>query len=265
MKSATVFAVAVAVWLARPAYTQTVRPEFEVASVKASAGDGRASVGVTPGRIAISHALLRPLIAFTYKFRESLVTGGPAWLDSAPFDIEAKTNSPAGTDPMFLMLQRLFEDRFQLKVHRETREGPVYELTIAKGGSRLKASNCVKFDRNNLPRPNPPGETPVHYCGKSRVGVDGARRTLDGEGIGMVNGDNLPLSGLTENLSEALDRMVIDKTGLTGLFDVHLEWADDAGPSIFTAVEEQLGLKLESARGPVEYLVIDRAEKPSGN
>jgi uncharacterized protein (TIGR03435 family) len=155
-----------------------VRPQFEVASVKASACDGRASVGVTPGRIVISNAPLRPLIAFAWKFRESLVAGGPAGLDSAPFDIEGKVDSPAGTDPMFLMLQSLFEDRFQLKLHREMREGPVYELTIAKGGPRLKASNCVKSE----------SEQPAASCCAGRDVGSPLRRGAGGRWTGRESG-----------------------------------------------------------------------------
>jgi uncharacterized protein (TIGR03435 family) len=173
------------------------------------------------------------------------------------------------------MLQSLLEDRFQLKIHHEAREGPVYELAIAKGGHRLKtASGCVPFDPNHLPRQRVPGETQVNYCGLMSRGGDDSRRTVDGRGVDITPTIGLLTPSLTGLLSEVLNRTVINKTGLTGAFDFHLEWTpevmsrvqpDNEGPSIFTAVQEQLGLKLEAAKGPVDFLVIDHAERPSDN
>lgn len=174
------------------------------------------------------------------------------------------------------MLQALLEDRFQLKIHHEIREGPVYELTIAKGGHRLNPSrDCVPFDPNHLPRQTAPGEAQVNYCGGMSRGGDGSRSTVDGKGVDMSPTIGLLAPSIVDFLSEALDRTVIDKTGLTGAFDFRLEWAPQrasveqpdnaAAPSIFTAVQEQMGLKLEAGKGPVDYLVIDYAEKPSAN
>jgi uncharacterized protein (TIGR03435 family) len=173
------------------------------------------------------------------------------------------------------MLQGLLEDRFQLKIHREIREGSVYELTVAKGGPRLKPGSCVSFDPNHLPRQTAPGEAEINYCGRMTRGGDDSRRTMDGKGVDLVPTVGLLEPSLTGFLSDALDTTVINKTGLTGAFDFHLEWApqrtsdvpadDSSAPSIFTAVKEQLGLKLESGKGPVEFLVIDHAEKPSEN
>ena len=192
------------------------------------------------------------------------------------FSVQGKAAEAAGTDTMLLMLQALLEDRFQLKIHQETREGPVYELTIAKGGYRLKPSRgCVPFDPNHLPRQAAQGEAQVNYCGRMSRGGDGSRRTVEATGVDLAPRIGLLTPSIIGFLSEALDRTVIDKTGLAGAFDFRLEWApqralaeqsDNAGsPSIFTAVQEQLGLKLEAGKGPVDYLVIDHAEKPSGN
>lgn len=236
---------------------------------------GRSGFRATPGRLTAENLPLRVLIIAAYKTRGSLITGGPGWLDSVLFNIEAKANTPAGADPMFLMLQRLLEDRFQLRVHREIKEGPVYTLAVAKGGPHLKAATCVPLDANHLPLPVARGEKPINYCGRIRTSANGSRRALDAEGIGMIDSAGLPLQSVTGQLSELLDRTVINRTGLTGLFDIHLEWTPDqptaatpddtSGPSIFTAVQEQLGLKLESGKGPVGFPVIDHAEKPSEN
>ena len=244
---------------------QEPRPSFDVASVKPSDPDiGKTLVGTQRGgRFVATNASLKMLIGFAYDLRNDQISGGPNWLDSAKYDIEAKADSttpippgPAGAPQMRLRAQSLLADRFKLVVHRETREEPVYELTVAKGGSKLKEV----ADR--------PGQ---------QRGIRSARR-------GQLAGISAPLPSLMKVLSDELGRAVIDKTGLRGEFyDFTLSWApsvssdlagladapatpsDPSGPSIFTAVQDQLGLKLESRKGPVEILVIDHAEKPDAN
>jgi uncharacterized protein (TIGR03435 family) len=233
-----------------PALAQSataVRPEFEAATVKASRDNGKAGVQGTTGRLTLENVPLRVMISVAYNTRPSQIIGGPSWSDSATFDVQGKAAEAAGTDTMLLMLQVLVEDRFHFKIHREIREGAVYELTVAKGGTRLKpSSNCVPFDPNHLPRQASPAETQVNYCGRIARGGDDSRRTLDGKGVDIVPTIGLLAPSLTGFLSEALDRTVINKTGLAGRFDFHLEWAPQrtsdvppdpaGGPSIFTAV-----------------------------
>jgi len=170
-------------------------------------------------------------------------------------------------------MQALLEDRFKLKIHRETRQGPVYELTRAKGGSKLKPfqeGTCSPMPSAPPLPPLPPGQAYCHVM----VSSGGS---LDAEGSALTE-----LSGL---LSLILDRQVIDKTGLAGKFDIHLRFAPDdltagqhgpppdtpeagagpTGPTVFTAVQEQLGLKQLPAKGPIDVLVIDHVERPSEN
>lgn len=253
----------------------SARPEFEAATVKTGRDNGDSGIRATTGRLTLENVPLRAMVSVAYKTRPSQIVGGPSWSDSAKFDIQGKAEEAAGSDSMLLMLQALLEERFHLKVHREVREGPVYELTIAKGGHRLKPASCIPFDPNHLPRQAAPGEAQINYCGRILRGGDDSHRTVDGKGVDIVPTIGLLIPSLTGFLS-ALGRTVINKTGLTGAFDFHLEWtpergsstlqADDSGaPSIFTAVQEQLGLKLAAGKGPVEFVVIDHAEKPSGN
>ena len=174
------------------------------------------------------------------------------------------------------MLQALLEDRFQLMLHRESKDLPVYELMAAKSGIKLQASkegSCVTRGPNQPPPA--PGQNGPRFCGAMMM----SPRSVDGTAISM--------SDLTTVLSQTLQRTVIDKTGLTGTFDIHAEWtadqstpgfmapglappgpapsADSVGRSMFTVLQEDLGLKLESAKAPVEILVIDRLERPSEN
>jgi uncharacterized protein (TIGR03435 family) len=211
------------------------------------------------------------------------VLGGPGWVDSDRYDIAAKAEgNPPRSEMYGPMLQALLEDRFQLKVHRETKEVPVYFLTTAKGGSKLRqarAGSCIASDINH-PAPVPAqGASNPRTCGSESTGPEG---TFDMYGATMAD--------LSTQLAIRLDRDVIDKTSLTGRFDIHLEVsradlsprflagrgtgeADSpplanepgAGPSIFTALQQQLGLKLESGKGPAEVIVIDRVERPSSN
>jgi uncharacterized protein (TIGR03435 family) len=176
------------------------------------------------------------------------------------------------------MLQGLLEDRFKLKIHRETRELPVYALTIAKSGPRLRASkegSCTPVDLSHLTAQEQPAPL---FCGGTSFTRNGDTRNVDGFGLSMAT-----FAGTTLSARLDLDRPVIDKTGLDGMFDIHLEFAADAptsgpagagpgvvptvdsGPSLFTALQEQLGLKLSPERGPVDVLVVDRIERPSGN
>jgi uncharacterized protein (TIGR03435 family) len=185
--------------------------------------------------------------------------GGPRWLESDRFDIEAKATGNPRREQVLTMLQSMLADRFKLALHRETRELPVYEMAVAKGGPKFKARACV-----GQPGPDNP-------CGGFTVSLRGT-----------LTGRVAPLAELAETLTTLLNRSVLDKTALTGKYDFDLKWTPDGttirgpgdpdapqpdpnGPSIFTAVREQLGLELKSAKGPVEVLVIDHVEKPDAN
>jgi len=202
------------------------------------------------------------------------IEGGPGWIDSARYRIVAK---PEG-DPSFgimkgPMMQALLEDRFHLRIRREIREVAAYALIVAKNGPKLKPfqeGSCVDIGfvapLTKAPPQAAPGRTPI-LCGVNSAPPNPPNRTWD------LRGTTLDLFAKTL-LSTAVDRPVLNQTGLAGLFDIHLEFAaetaapaDDSngGPSIFAAVQEQLGLKLEPTKGPKEFLVVERVEKPSEN
>lgn len=216
--------------------------QFEVASIRSSDPDhvGAQTFFAPGGKFSALTAPLKSLICFAYQLRDHQVAGGPGWVETEPFDISAKAEGPASNDQLRIMLQALLADRFQLKFHRETREQPVYSLVLAKGGSKLQEAKSA---------------------GRG-VGF-GARGRLNGKGADMAT--------FAIALAGKLGRSVVDRTGLTGFYDFVVTWTPDEeqtnspGPSLFTAIQEQLGLRLESTKGPVEILVIDHAEKPSEN
>jgi uncharacterized protein (TIGR03435 family) len=192
----------------------------------------------------------------------------PAWSNANAYTIDAKADGPASQETMMgPMLQALLEDRFQLKVRRETKEVPTYDLVVARNGPKLKPfdGSCTPVDWNKPPEDPPPPKGP----GDCRNSASGTRSHWTGNwrGIGIDDFIVATLSGPT------VGRPVIDKTGIEGRFDIHLEYAPednpdavDAAPSIFVALQEQLGLKLVPSTGPAGLsLVIDRAEKPSEN
>jgi uncharacterized protein (TIGR03435 family) len=280
---------------AASAFPQTSRPAFEVASVKLNThcDTGGASGGMsTPGRIALECADLRDLILTAYgiygnganpasgSFRMQVV-GGPPWMDSTRYDLVAKpAGNPQRAEMYGPILQSLLEERFKLRVHRETKEGPVYFLTVAKNGPKLRATPegaCVPVD---IDHPRGAGKSSVPDCGKVKTGRGGEVVTVDIPGATIAN--------LCSQLGLVMDREVIDRTGLAGRFDIHLEVtpadlqtkfvagrgvdqpvqpaADDKdGPPISLALQQQLGLKLETGRGPVPVLVVDHIERPTDN
>ena len=213
------------------------------------------------GRLGAQNVTLRFLIGDAYGVKDfQIVADGSSWTNTDRYDVTAR--APEGTANGFdirPMVQSLLADRFKLVLHRETRELPIYELVAAKGGLRVTApkdSSCVIPDPKN---PRPREDFP--FCDNIRKG----RGLIDAYGITMPR--------LLPALSDVLGRVVVDKTGFKGIFDGHLEFtpdeliadADSKTPSIFTALQEQLGLRAESAKGPVEVLVVDRAERPSVN
>lgn len=227
------------------------RPRFEVASIKANPGNPGERLLRQPGGRLISAISPKGLIAFAYDVRPHEIEGGPNWLDSM-YSIEAKAeraaavpSGPAGLPQMRAMTQSLLADRLMLVVRREIKDGPVYELVAEKGGSKL------------VPNSQPGG-------------LRGGRGEVIGSGA-FVSGPS-PIT-LTKVLSELLGRSIIDKTDLDGRYDFTLEWTPDAsepdsdanGPSLFTALREQLGLKWVSTKGPVEILVITHVERPDEN
>lgn len=233
---------------------------FEVASVKP--GDQSIDFGgmsFTPqGRFIATSSSLQRLIGFAYDLLNQQISGGPTWLDSAKFSIEAKADSSiqippglAGFVPMRLMLQSLLADRFKLAAHKEMREAQVYELVLDKAGSKLREAGDV---------------------GQLRFGR------------GELSGRGAPIELLVNQLSQQLEKPVVDKTGLKGRYDFDVKWAldpglaggrpegpdlppppDPSGPSIFTAIRTDLGLRLESAKAPIEVLVIYHVERPDPN
>jgi len=261
------------------ARTET-RPKFEVASIKPAAPDARGMfVRMNPGgRVDITNMTLRELIILAWQIQPNQLSGGPPWLASARFDISAKSETPPKQGEFPLMLQSLLEERFQLQIHRETKELPLYALVLARKDGKLgpglketTASSCTQPDPTKPLPPPDPSKPPPRYCGNMMMQA----RQLTAIGS--------PIDRLVQPLSRMVARTVVDKTGLTGKYDITLEWgqdeapavqttsdsplppADVQGPTIFTALQEQLGLKLDSRKGPVEVIVIDRAEKPSEN
>jgi uncharacterized protein (TIGR03435 family) len=177
-------------------------------------------------------------------------------------------------DQRRLMVRKLLKDRFSLALHRETREFPIFELAVSKNSLKLqplKEGSCVAVDPNN-PVPAP-GKTHMDYCG------------YGGIGRGMLEASSTTMTELATSLSWLLDRTVVDRTGITGTFRIHLTFVPDQatpsqpgvpsdpgsvnvpadGPNIFTALQEQLGLRLDSSKGPVEVLVIDQVTRPTEN
>jgi uncharacterized protein (TIGR03435 family) len=226
-------------------------PAFEAASVKPVPVDARVPLDfrITGGRLISTNWTLDLLMREAYGLRSSQISGGPNWVNSDRFSIEAVASGDPGREQMLLMLQGLLEDRFKLKVHRETKEGNVYVLSVAKGGPKLK----------------PPKEGDPSFVHMQRM----TPNELPGVLYAHV-GQNASMAQLCEALWDQLHAPVLDRTGVTGNWDFRVEYAvegaaAEAGPSIFTAVQSQLGLRLEAAKGPLETLVIDHAEKPSEN
>jgi len=197
------------------------------------------------------------------------IEGGPSWIRSDRFSITAKAEgTPTNAMMRGAMLQAILEDRFNLKVHRETREVPVYALSVARGGPKLqpfREGSCIPTARDVLVPPPP--TAPEKRCQRFGFGR-GGRYKIDAQGISVEEFSKLILSS-------SLGRPVIDKTGIMGLFDFHLEFAgaslsgdpaaasDAVLPSVFTVLE-QLGLKVDSSKGPVEQiLVIDAVDRPT--
>jgi uncharacterized protein (TIGR03435 family) len=244
------------------------RPQFEVASIRPSKPDTPSTFGVGNGGGGGRNVTLKTLIAFAYGLQQYQILDGPGWISSDRFDIEARAADPkTPPDRLKLMLQSLFADRFKLLVHRETKLSNVYVLVVAKGGPKITLSaDQTSSDVNG---PSAPGAGPNH----------GAIRL----GSGSMIGNAAPISRFANLLSQRLDRTVIDKTNLTGRFDIRLQWTPDVGenpldpaanplpisppdaPSIFVAIEEQLGLKLKPGKELVQFLVVDHVEKPSEN
>jgi bla regulator protein BlaR1 len=257
------------------AYAQSP-PKFEVASIKPSnSEDRRLLFNVQPGgRVTVANFTVKKLIEEAYGIKDFQISGGPGWIASDPFDITAKAEG--STSPNFdqikLMLQSLLAERFQLVVQRDTKEMPVYALVVAKNGPKFKEAH--ESDPSIADLKNPPGVT-----GRPRFTI--VRR-------GRVTAQGVDMKSLADDLSNFLGRVVVDKTALTGSYDLKLEWVPDEnqvamfqamgvpegfgappadwhGPTLFTALEEQLGLKLESQKGPVEIFTIERIERPSEN
>lgn len=220
--------------------------EFEVASVRPANDDGHHDSDSDPGRYLVHNLTLKRLIAYAWEVDEGEVFGGPGWADSQGWDINARIPAEYAkrTPDQFLkMIQNLLADRFQLVIHREPRRISGYALVVTKKGSKMTlakpSGNDSDFRSNN-----------THLLAT-----------------------NVTMQGFARRLSRDRDigKAVDDETGLTGKFDFELNWAreqakedgsNDDRPSIFAALQEQLGLKLEPAKVPIQAIVIDRAEKP---
>jgi uncharacterized protein (TIGR03435 family) len=272
-------ACALAMGASTPRQLHAQSVSFEVVSVKASnSTDRRSSSSILPGgHFTAANRSLWNLIVGAYLVPEYLISGAPDWIRSERFDIEARAPAnviPTGltararTDFTRRMIQSMLADRFKLAVHRETKEMPIYELTVSKDGPKLrKAQNNACSD----------GQA----CHAWGPGNPGMREGFPGTSVDMDD--------LVDMLMGYTDRPIVNKTNIQGLFDIRLQWnplpltqqaatpRDDVPrervvnadvsslPDLFTAVQEQLGLKLESRRGPIETIVIDHVERPGKN
>jgi len=250
-------------------WAQSETPKsFDAASLKLN-DSGRTGFKLGPpahGALDGTNATVKMLIAFANRTQESKVVGGPSWVNSDRYDMAAKGPETATNPEVWEMLQTLLSQRFKLVVHRDTRELPVYALVVGKKGIKLTPAEegaCAAAIKASQP------------CGSAGIVQNGVIAT------------NVSMTNIAALLARQLDRPVVDKTGLKGKYDCQLYWVPDGykepdaaamdanpreprriltdGPSIFAAVQEIAGLKLEAEKGPVEVVVIDKIEKPSAN
>lgn len=262
MKAVLILAV-VGVALAQAPAARPAFDEFEVATIKPTAPDwtgGRYMRMQTAHQFEAKGYALRILLSAAYNLAPKAISGGPAWIDSDLYDILAE--APGAVRPtleeQMTMLRKLVADRFSLAFHREPKEFSIYALTVAKGGPKLTEA---------APVTSPEGAPPLVF----RLAPDLAR--LPARSATMAE-----LAWVMQRA--AVDRPVVDKTGLTGRYDFDLEWTPDETqfggnvpkgnpeepkPDLFAAMQQQLGLRLEATRGPIEALVIDRVERPTAN
>jgi uncharacterized protein (TIGR03435 family) len=268
--------------------TSATAPEYkyDVVSVKPSKPGNRDSISMsmtpTPDGFVATNVTLQMLIALAYGIENDQIARAPGWLDTDRFDVDARMDGSVLDQLQKLtrddskvarqhMLQALLADRFKLTIHRETKALPAYSLVIAKNGPKLKEAKSGDTYPDGFVTP------------AGRGGAGGMRQSASATGYNFV-AQGIPFSTLVGWLSVQLRRPVIDKTGLTGNYDVTLNYSldfsqlrapsvdtslppapDATSPSLVTAVQEQLGLKLESGKGGGETIVIDHVEKPSGN
>jgi uncharacterized protein (TIGR03435 family) len=248
---------------------------FEVASIKRNvSADQNASVRGQSGRVTITNNTLFNIIRNAYNVQRFQMVSGeraPSWLDTDRWDIVATTDGKRTQQEMLAMLQNLLADRFKLVVRRETREIPVFGLVLARADERL-GPQLRKSTVECMAPAGPNGGAPPPQPAGPGAGVPNCGTRV---GRGSVVSNGVLLADFARNLSPLAARVVVDKTGLTGAWDLDLTWAPDAdgagtgtpsttdGPSLFTAVQEQLGLKLDPQRGAVAVLVIDSAERPT--
>src|SRR3569833_2099177 len=276
-------------FFAAAALAQTpARPAFEAAAIHLHPNcreQGGNRGNLSSGRVSMPCVSIRSLIRAAYGMFEANgqllarpinVLGGPGWLDSDLYDLDAKAEGGASLDQTVgRMLQAFLQDRCKLKVHREAHETDVYALTVAKGGSRLKESapdSCTPLDLSH-----PPEDRRAAPCGFPIMRGDGKTITVEAKGATIAQ--------FAGRAMAQLDRPVVDKTGLTGRYDMHLEYSrasavpmllnggeagaalpsDSGGESIFSAVQSQLGLRLVADKAPIDVIVVDSVERPSGN
>ena len=241
--------LALTVWIPWAAFGQPARPAFEAASVKPSqARDNSSSWNSSTGYLVIRNQSLKALIRIAYGVRDDQIAGGPKWIDSERFDVDARSAGPAKDPELLEMLQTLLADRFQLAFHRETKTVTGYALVAAKGG--LKVRPDAKQGRGSM--------------------------TEQGKFVAW----GISMSRVAERISRILASPVTDRTGAAGFYSFTLEWTPDSArppdgttappdalsdPSLFGALQQQLGLKLEADKESMEVLAIDRARRPSEN
>jgi uncharacterized protein (TIGR03435 family) len=230
---------------------QTKASAYDVVSIRVdNSGPNRSSTGVDDGIFTATNVTFKDLLEDAFDIRQDIIFGVPGPIDSLRFDVQAKIVADRDTlhkvsdSQRRAMLQLVLTERFHLKAHIESKSLPVYDLVLLKGGPRFKPSANQSSDDQS---------TNVHNT--------------------SLKASNMPIAVFCKTLSHQTQRTVIDKTGLPGLYDIELKWSRDdatdlpadAPPTFFTALQEQLGLKLQPSKGPVDTLVVDHVEMPSDN
>ncbi len=259
--------VAVCVLLAITAFAQAPAKipqdlRFDVASLKPTTGPGRGG-GIRPAaggqRYEATNCSIKTMIMVAYRVKAEQIAGGPTWLDNDRYDLEAKAEKPSSADELHVMLVNMLIDRLQLKFHRDQREMPMYALTVDKGGPKLTPHEAANA-----------GDPWIDVTQEKFLHL-------------KMKATSAPIDYFAFRLSQLMDRPVVDLTNLQGGYDFDLEYTrelppgfpdggkingeepDTSGPTVYSALKQQLGLELKAQKGHVEVIVIDQAEKPTGN